>query len=195
MRRQPVWTARLVSRYPCNRLMFSACGGPPCCCDGSAGMERSSQIVSIAIERAHRDDQSDVFRIVEQNHLPLAGLDEHFDTALVARQDGRIVGTAALEMYSDGALLRSVAVAPDVQRKGIGHQLTEAALALAHELGAPALYLLTTTAEHFFPRFGFERIPRSDVPLGVQKSVQFTTACCQSAVVMRKILSNCNSPH
>jgi len=117
--------------------------------------------MSIEIERAHRHDQSDVFRLVEQNHLPVAGLDQHFDTALVARQDGCIVGTAALEMYPDGALLRSVAVAPDVQRKGLGHQLTNAALALAEELGAPAVYLLTTTAEQFFPRFGFERIVRS----------------------------------
>ncbi len=116
-------------------------------------------------------------------------------STLVARLDGRIVGTADLEMYRDGALLRSVAVAPDVQRKGIGHQLTDAALALAHELGAPAVYLLTTTAEHFFPRFGFERIPRSHIPVSVQASVEFTTACCASAVAMEKILSNRNSPH
>jgi amino-acid N-acetyltransferase len=145
--------------------------------------------VNIEINRARRNDQADVFRIIEQNHLPLAGLEEHFDTALVARHDGRIVGTAALEIYRDGTLLRSVAVAPDVQRKGIGHQLTDAALALAQELGAPAVYLLTTTAEYFFPRFGFERIKRTDVPADVQTSVEFTSACCESAVVMQKILS------
>jgi amino-acid N-acetyltransferase len=145
-------------------------------------------IVSIAIERAHRHDQSDIFRLVEQNHLPLAGLEEHLDTALVARGDGRIVGTAAVEMYEDGALLRSVTVAPDAQRKGIGHRLTDAALALARELGAPAVYLLTTTAEQFFPKFGFERNPRNDVPVGVQQSVEFTSACCPSAVVMRRVL-------
>ena len=146
----------------------------------------------IEIERAHRDDESEVFRLVEQNHLPLVGLHEHFETAIVAREDGRIVGTAALEMYRDGALLRSVAVAPAVQRKGIGHQLTDAAVALAHELRAPAVYLLTTTAERFFPRFGFEHIARTEVPAGVLTSVEFTSACacCASAVVMRKILSN-----
>jgi amino-acid N-acetyltransferase len=147
-----------------------------------------SIFMNIKIERARRSDQSEVFRIVELNHLPLMGLDEHFDTVLVARQNGRIVGTAALEIYKDGALLRSVAVVPDLQRTGIGHQLTEAALALAHELGAPAVYLLTTTAEHFFPRFGFERTERTNVPAGVQTSVEFTTGCCASAVVMRKNL-------
>jgi amino-acid N-acetyltransferase len=149
--------------------------------------------MSIAIERAHRRDQLDVFRIVEQNHLPLAGLDEHLDTALVARQDDRIVGAAALELYRDGALLRSVAVAPNAQRKGVGHQLTASALVLAEELGTPAVYLLTTTAEQFFPRFGFERIARTEVPVGVQRSVEFTSACCPSAIVMRKMLSNRHS--
>src|SRR5262249_52395857 len=122
--------------------------------------------VKIEIKRATRQEQSEFFRIVEQNHLPLAGLDEHFETAIVAIQDGRIVGTAALEMYQDGALLRSVAVAPDAQRRGIGQQLTDAAISLAQELEVPAVYLLTTTAERFFPRFGFEPITRTDVPVG-----------------------------
>ena len=144
--------------------------------------------MSINIERPQQYDEVDVFRLIEQNHLLLAGLDQHLNTALVARQEGHIVGTAALEMYREGALLRSVAVAPEMQRKSIGHQLTSAALALAQELRAPAVYLLTTTAERFFLRFGFERITRADVPAGVQTSVEFTMVCCSSAVVMRKTL-------
>jgi hypothetical protein len=38
--------------------------------------------------------------------------------------------------------------------------LTDAAIRLAPEITMPALYLLTTTAERFFPEFGFERIDR-----------------------------------
>jgi len=52
----------------------------------------------------------------------------------------------------------------------------------------PAIYLLTTTAEQYFPKFGFERIARSDVPPGVQTSIEFTAACPSSATVMRKRL-------
>jgi amino-acid N-acetyltransferase len=90
-------------------------------------------------------------------------------------------------VYADGALLRSVAVAPGLQRKGIGHQLTEAALQLAQHLRVPAVYLLTNTAANFFPKFGFECIARADVPATVQQSIEFTSACCASAVVMRKV--------
>lgn len=140
------------------------------------------------IQRARPEDTDDLLRLLEQNHLPTDGLHEHLATALVARQSGLIVGSAALEMYPDGALLRSVAVAPDRRRQGLGHELTDAAIRLAHELRAPAIYLLTTTAERFFPKFGFEPIARADVPASVQTSVEFTSACPSSATVMRKPL-------
>ena len=140
------------------------------------------------IQRAQPSDRDEVVRLVEQNNLPLAGLEQHLSTTFVARVDGRIVGAAALEVYADGALLRSVAVAPELQRRGVGHQLTDAAIELAKETGAPAVYLLTTTAERFFPKFGFERIGRNEVPAGVQTSIEFTSACPTSATVMRRVL-------
>ncbi len=140
------------------------------------------------IEAARSADAEAILALVVQNGLPIDGLREHLETTLVAREDGRIVGTAALELYADGTLLRSVAVASEKQRQGLGHELTEAAIRLAHDRGAPAMYLLTTTAERFFPKFGFERILRADVPASVQASVEFTSACPSSATVMRKPL-------
>jgi amino-acid N-acetyltransferase len=140
------------------------------------------------IERASGTDANDVLRLLDQHHLPPDGLADHLATTLVARQDGRIVGSAALEIYPDGALLRSVAVAPELQGHGLGHELTDAAIRLARDLQVPAIYLLTTTAERYFPKFGFERIQRADVPPKVQTSVEFTSACPSSATVMRKSL-------
>ena len=144
----------------------------------------------IKIEAARPDDLDDVLRLLADQHLPTDGLDEHVATVLVARLDGRIVGSAALEMYADGALLRSVAVAAPLQRQGLGRQLTEAAIRVAEERHLPALYLLTTTAADYFPRFGFERIPRADVPATVQSSVEFTSACPSTATVMRRRLES-----
>ena len=106
----------------------------------------------------------------------------------LARQEGRVVGCAALEVYADGALLRSVAIALALQHHGVGQSLTAAALQLAEDLRLPAVYLLTTTAERFFPKFGFERIERGAVPASVQTSIEFTSACPSSATVMRKVL-------
>jgi amino-acid N-acetyltransferase len=140
------------------------------------------------IEPARPADAEAIFALVVQNGLPVDGLREHLETTLVVREDGRIVGTAALELYADGTLLRSVAVASGKQRQGLGHELTEAAIRLAEDRGARAMYLLTTTAEQFFPRFGFERIARADVPASVLVSIEFTSACPSSAIVMRKPL-------
>jgi amino-acid N-acetyltransferase len=142
----------------------------------------------IEIDRATPADAEAIFRLLEDNDLPLDGLSEHLATTIVARADGRIVGSAALEVYGEGALLRSVAVAPALQRRGLGHELTDAAFQLAHDIGAPAVYLLTTTAEAYFPRFGFERVDRAQVPETIKASVEFTSACPSSATVMRKLL-------
>jgi amino-acid N-acetyltransferase len=148
----------------------------------------------VQIEPAQSTDRDAVLRLVEQSGLPLDGLVNHLATTLVARQGDRIVGSAALEMYPEGALLRSVAVAPEFQGEGIGHRLTDAAISLARERRAPALYLLTTTAEQFFPRFGFERIERTAVPRTVQSSVEFTSACPSSATVMRRPMESARPP-
>jgi amino-acid N-acetyltransferase len=107
---------------------------------------------------------------------------------LVARAGNRIVGSAALEFYEDGALLRSVAVDAEYRGTGVGSDLTRAALDLAKRRDIPAVYLLTTTAERFFPRFDFEAVDRADVPQGVKQSAEFAYACPSSALIMRKRL-------
>ena len=141
-----------------------------------------------SITRAQTGDAAAIRALLEAHQLPVAGLSDHLQTMLVAKLHGTLVGSAGLELYTEGALLRSVAVTPDYQRHHLGRDLTTAAIELARTMGAPAIYLLTTTAERYFPKFGFERIQRSDVPASVQTSVEFTSACPTSAVVMRKTL-------
>ena len=140
------------------------------------------------IEPATPQDFNAVLALLAEHRLPPDGLSEHLATTLVARDGGRVIGSAALEVYVDGALLRSVAVARESQGQGLGRKLTEAALSLGQELHTPAVYLLTTTAEGYFPRLGFERTDRDAVPESVKASVEFKSACPASAVVMRKLL-------
>ena len=140
------------------------------------------------IEPATGGDLPHIRSLLERLHLPLDGVDDHVRTMLVAREGKQIVGTAALELYAGGALLRSVAVEPDRQGRHLGQQLTDAALRLAAAHGVNTVFLLTTTAERFFPRFGFEAIGRDEVPDSVRQSVEFQSACPASAVVMRKHL-------
>lgn len=143
---------------------------------------------NVQIETANAADLEPVLALLEENGLTRDGLADHFATTLVARYSGRVIGTATLEMYSEGVLLRSVAVARDVQGQGIGQLLSERAIERARELGAPVVFLLTITAERYFPKFGFERIDRAAVPGSVKASVEFKGACPASAVVMRRSL-------
>lgn len=144
--------------------------------------------MSAVIDRAQPGDIPSVLSLLERHGLPLDGADAMGDAVVVARLDGRVVGAAGLERYADGALLRSVVVDAGAQGEGLGQRLTETALALARDLGMPSVFLLTTTADGFFPRFGFERIGRDEVPESVRQSVEFRSACPASAVVMRKQL-------
>src|SRR5262249_43906738 len=130
----------------------------------------------------------DLLQLLADSRLPVAGFSDRLETAFVARENGVVVGSAALEVYPDGALLRSVAVSPRVQGQGLGRELTDAAVGLARDRRVPAVYLLTTTAERYFPRLGFERIERADVPPGVQTSIEFQSACPSTAAVLRRTL-------
>jgi len=143
----------------------------------------------VRIERASPADAEALLALIERAQLPSDGLASHLDAALVAREGERIIGSAAIEVYEDGGLLRSVAVEADRRGTGLGAQLTAAAIEDARRRALPALYLLTTTAERFFPRFGFERISRGEVPASVQASIEFREACPASATVMRKRLT------
>jgi amino-acid N-acetyltransferase len=142
------------------------------------------------IDVATQKDLAEVRRLLEGQHLPVDGLHEHVQTMLVARDGAQIVGTAALELYADGALLRSVAVDSGHQARGLGQHLTESALQLAQAFRIQDVFLLTTTAERFFTKLGFETIARAAVPESVQASIEFRSACPASATVMHKRLGD-----
>ncbi|MGH7644462.1 MAG: arsenic resistance N-acetyltransferase ArsN2 [Gemmatimonadales bacterium] len=138
-----------------------------------------------SITPASAADLPAILDLLRAAQLPLDGLAEHVATTVTARENDRLVGCAAVELYGESALLRSVAVDEAVRGTGLGRALTAAALDLARARGARTAYLLTTTAGGYFPRFGFRVISRGEVDPAVQRSVEFTTACPASALVMK----------
>jgi amino-acid N-acetyltransferase len=138
-----------------------------------------------AIEPARMSDFDAIAKLLDESRLPTAGLRDSLPNALVARENGTVVGAAALERYRSGALLRSVVVAEPMRGRRLGERLTRAALDLAREHDAPAAFLLTTTAPEFFSRFGFETITRGEVPDDVRQSIEFSSACPASAIAMK----------
>jgi amino-acid N-acetyltransferase len=125
-----------------------------------------------------------VERLLSAAELPLAGVREAIATFAVADQQGEIVGVAGLEVCRDHGLLRSVAVAPGWQHRGLARALVSRVIAEAEARGVRAMYLLTTTAANYFPKFGFTETTRAAVPSDVAATEEFRSACPASAVVM-----------
>ena len=139
---------------------------------------------AVLIGSATRQDVPAVHALLVAAKLPLDGLDNHVAGMLVARDRGTVIGSATVEVYGRGALLRSVVVAPARQGERLGQRLTDAALELARARGVERVYLLTETASPFFARLGFRKIDRSDVDPAVTRWKEFRGVCPETATVM-----------
>jgi amino-acid N-acetyltransferase len=149
----------------------------------------STGTAGIAIRPATDADTPALLALLRAADLPLDGVPEVLTDILVAerrlRSAAEVVGAVALERHADAALLRSTAVASDLRGTGVGERLVHAVLDVARARGVRDVVLLTTTAAGWFPRFGFERITRGEVPAALHASNEFQYACPASATVMR----------
>lgn len=141
------------------------------------------------IRGASSGDIEAISSLLAQLDLPLAGVEQHLRDFFVAVTRKDVVGTGGVEIYGTEGLLRSVAVAPSLQGKGVGMALASRALAHARERSVESVYLLTATAEGYFKKLGFAPIDREAVPGAVRESAEFTHACPETAICMYKRLS------
>ena len=151
--------------------------------------------VGPTLRAATTGDLIAVERLLADTGLPIDGIAGIFATHaadFVVAEDpelpGRVVAVAGLEVCCDKALLRSVAVRPEWRVRGLGRDLVRRMVCVAEARGVNALYLLTTTAEHYFPRFGFTRVDRDAVPQEIRDTLEFRSACPASAVAMSRLL-------
>lgn len=82
----------------------------------------------------------------------------------IVEESGQLLGAAALHIvWDDLAEIRSVAVAEDAGRKGVGTEVVNACISEARELGLKRLFCLTYKPD-FFARFGFSVVDKSELP-------------------------------
>lgn len=153
-------------------------------------MTTSTIAPNAELRRATAGDLARVEQLLTVSGLPLDGVAESLDTFIVAEHAGTIVGVAGLECCSANGLLRSVAVRDEWRSRGLGRSLVMRVIADAEAKGMNALYLLTTTAEGYFPSFGFAPVSREVVPAEVKATKEFQGACPESAAVMELALSH-----
>ncbi|MDB4889435.1 MAG: GCN5-related N-acetyltransferase [Gemmatimonadetes bacterium] len=147
----------------------------------------STDLAGATLRLAAPSDEKAVEALLTASGLPLDGMHDALPCFVVAEDAGDIVGVAGIEacgVSGEHALLRSVAVAPSWQKRGLGRALVMRTIAEAEARGAKALYLLTTTADAYFPAFGFHATTRDTVPDDVRATAEFQDACPASATVM-----------
>src|SRR5918997_602456 len=149
----------------------------------------STETRGAVVRPARTEDLPRVEALLRASDLPLDGVAEALSAFVVAEHDGRLVGVAGLECCQENALLRSVAVDPEWRSRGLGRQLVTRLISEAEARGIRALYLLTMTAEHYFPSLGFAKVSRDAVPEDVRATEEFRSVCPASATVMARPLS------
>ena len=151
----------------------------------------------IRIRKAAAGDLAGIGELLLSSGLPTEGVAGHLGFFLVAEAGGRIVAAAGLEMGDGCALLRSVTVDPSSRGAGLGVEIVRQALRLASVSGAGSVYLLTTTAAGFFPRFGFTPALRSEVDALFPESAETGPdgGCASAEAMVLRDLSRVLVPH
>lgn len=136
------------------------------------------------------DDLTAVAGLLKKCGLPHADLTPgHMREFLVIPAEGELAACAGLEIFGSDALLRSLAVHAPLRLQGVGRLLCGQLEQRARENGVNTLYLLTTDAEAFFAKRGYQSCTRDEVPVAVKASAEFTALCPTSCPCMRKKLT------
>jgi amino-acid N-acetyltransferase len=130
-----------------------------------------------------------VEKLLAESQLPFDDLrGSDIVTLLGHEQQGQLVGLVGLECYGSDALLRSLVIAPFARGTGLSVKLVSYAERQAVESGVQSLYILTTTAERFFKRLGYNVIDRNGAPKTIASTSQFSGLCPSTAAFMVKQL-------
>ena len=123
------------------------------------------------VEKAKIADVTQIHQLInefarsgEMLARPLSELYEDIRDYFVIKDSDKVLACAALHVcWSDIAEIRTVAVSPDSQRKGLGTLLVKACLEEARELGIKTIFCFTYQPE-FFKRHRFVDIDKMELP-------------------------------
>jgi len=113
---------------------------------------------------------------------------EHLHHFWVLKKQNQTIGVVGLEILRPLAFLRSLAIDPNYRNQGLGSQMTQQAEKYGDSLKLHALYLLTMTAEDFFAKRGYKKVPKEAIPNQIQGTAEFRSLCPATAVCMVKFI-------
>lgn len=133
---------------------------------------------------AQEKDLEGIIQLLKINDLPFSDIQESQVEFIVAKNGNDIIGCIGLEKYDGEGLLRSFAVLPELQNKGIGRELYIRLLRYACDSSIKTLHLLTDTAKDYFGKIGFNPANRDNAPGKIRNSREFTALCPVSSTYM-----------
>ena len=134
-------------------------------------------------------DEPRIKRLLSSCGLPHQDITPgHLHHFWVIKKNRQLIGVIGLEVFRSLALLRSLAIDPNYRNQGLGSQLTQQAEEYSDSLNIEALYLLTTTAEAFFAKRGYNNVLRKALPEQIQGTAEFRNLCPVTAVCMAKFI-------
>jgi amino-acid N-acetyltransferase len=123
------------------------------------------------VEKAKISDVTQIHKLIngfaEKGMMlarPLSDLYEDMRDFVVIRDGDKVIACAALAIaWEDLAEVRSVAVAEDMQKSGLGAKLVQACVKEAKELGIKTIFCFTYRPK-FFKEQGFKDIDKMELP-------------------------------
>ena len=146
------------------------------------------QVMKLDIRKSKPTDLQEVKNLLQNVNLPVDGVKDQFQNYFVVeiQNTNKIIGVMGWEQYDSFGLVRSAAISPEFQNKGLGSKLVLKIHKDAREKGIKKLYLLTETAEDFSAKHGFKVVKRSEVPKQIIDSNEFSMRECKSALAMMR---------
>ncbi|MGB2867599.1 MAG: arsenic resistance N-acetyltransferase ArsN2 [Bacteroidota bacterium] len=141
-------------------------------------------MTGFSIGIASPSEKGEIRFLLEKSQLPSEDIGDHLEHFLVAKSDGKVVGAVGLELFGTSALLRSLVVDGTERGKGLGKELYRAVVKHAKDRGVKELGLLTTTAEGFFAKEGFQKAEGEKIPAYIKSTKEYQILCPSSAICM-----------
>ena len=141
-------------------------------------------LAKVRLRPGSRTDLRYVIALLGRCGLPTADVADIIESFYLAFDADRIIGCAAAEQHGHSILIRSVAVDSAYRCRGIASRLFEALLMRARGTAVRNAYLMSSSAQAFFARWGFSLLPADKVPSDVRASAAFKRGERTSALCM-----------
>ena len=145
--------------------------------------------MDLIIQQATEKDLDVIKKLLDDNNLPTTDIHQDNIQFFIGFIDDKIMSVIGLEKYNNVGLLRSLAVNDLFKNQQVGTRLIRHIFDLCASEHIDKIYLLTTTAEKYFVKFGFTKIERIEAHDILKQTREFKDICPVSAVLMCKKLN------